>query len=199
MSNDLTHDDITGLEIPQEVIIFCDMDGTLVDSDYANFLSYKRAILDANCGVLNVEFTNDRFNRDSLKERIPSLTTAQLETIVALKEEYFMEFISKTRLNTELANLVRECSEKNRLILVTGCRGKRALEVLKHHKMLNYFARLICWEDTSQSGSSNKYESAIKLTGAIPEYIFIFEDDDICIEEAVRAGVPKRNIKKIYI
>lgn len=201
MSNELKHEHIANLEIPLGFTIFCDMDGTLVDSDYANFLSYKRALIDVNtnCGIFDIKFTNERLNRESLKELAPSLTTTQLETIVALKEEYFMGFISETRLNTELANLVKGCCQKYRLILVTGCRGKRALEILKHYNMQNYFTRLICWEDTNQSGSSNKYESAIKLTGAIPDYIFIFEDDDICIEDAVRAGVPRKNIKKIFI
>ncbi|MGI2188650.1 HAD family hydrolase [Shewanella oncorhynchi] len=201
MSIELKHEHIANLEIPLGFTIFCDMDGTLVDTDYANFLSYKRALIDVgtNCGIFDIEFTNERLNRESLKELAPSLTTTQLETIVALKEEYFMEFISETRLNTELANLVKGCCQNNRLILVTGCRGKRALEILKHHNVLNDFARLICWEDTNQSDSSNKYESAIKLTGAIPDYIFIFEDDDICIEDAVRAGVPIKNIQKIFI
>lgn len=199
VSNELKQDDIACLDIPIGVTIFCDMDGTLVDSNYANFLSYKRALLDSNCGVLDVEFKNERFNRESLKERAPSLTDAQLETIIALKEECFMEYIMETRLNAELATLVKGCCDENKVILVTGCRGKRALEVLKHHKVLNYFSRLICWEDTRQSGLSNKYESAIKLMGVSPDSVFIFEDDDICIEEAIRAGVPRENIHKVSI
>lgn len=199
MSSELKQDDIACLDIPLGVTIFCDMDGTLVDSDYANFLSYKRALIDSNCGVLDVEFKNERFNRESLKERVPSLTDAQLEIIIPLKEEYFMEFILETQLNAELATLVKECCDENRVILVTGCRGKRALEVLKYHRMLNYFSRLICWEDTHQSGLSNKYESAIKLMGVRPDSVFIFEDDDICIEEAISAGVHRKNIHKVSI
>lgn len=199
MNNELKQDDIACLDIPLGVTIFCDMDGTLVDSDYANFLSYKRALIDFNCGVLDVSFKNERFNRERLKEQFQSLTDAQLEEVVALKEEYFMELISGTLLNTELAALVKGCRNENRVILVTGCRSKRALAVLKHHKILNCFAQVICWEDTNQSGSPNKYESAIKLTGAVPDSIFIFEDDDVCIEEAVEAGVPRNNIKKISI
>lgn len=199
MSNELKKDDIACLDIPLGVTIFCDMDGTLVDSDYANFLSYKRALIDSNCEVLNVEFKNKRFNRETLKERAPSLTDAQLETIIALKEECFMEFILETRLNADLVNLIKGCCERNRIILVTGCRKNRALEVLKHHKVLNYFARLICWEDTCLSDLPNKYESAIELVGVRPDSIFIFEDDDICIEEAIRAGVPRKSVHKVSI
>lgn len=199
MSDELKQDNIACLDIPPGVTIFCDMDGTLVDSDYANFLSYKRALSDSSCGFFDVEFKNERFNRKNLKERVPSLTNTQLEIIIALKEECFMEFILETRLNAELATFVKGRCDGNRVILVTGCRSKRALEVLKHHKMLHYFSRLICWEDTRQSGFSNKYECAIKLMGVSPDSVFIFEDDDICIEEATRAGVPRKNIHKVSI
>jgi len=199
MNNKLKQFDITYLDIPPGATVFCDMDGTLVDSDFANYLSYKRALRDSNCGVFDVEFNNDRFNRERLKEQIPSLTDDQLEVIFSLKEACFIEFILETRLNVDLASLIKECSDRNRVILVTACRNKRALEILAHHKMHGYFERLVCWEDTSQSGLSNKYESAIELVGAKPNTIFIFEDDDVCIEDAIRAGVPKKNIQKISI
>lgn len=199
MINEINFNDNTSIDIPPGFTVFCDMDGTLVDSDYVNFLSYKRALVDATCGMLDIEFADERFDRDRLKKKFPSLTIAQLENIIALKEEYFFKFIPKMRLNAALANLISNYCEKNRLVLVTGCRKKRAVEVLKHHNLLGCFTRLICCEDTTQSGSSNKYESAIKLIGVRPDSVFIFEDDDICIEEAVRAGVPRKNIQKIYI
>ena len=195
MINKFKFNDSTAIDIPSGLTIFCDMDGTLVDTDYANFLSYRRALIEVTCGAHDVDFTGDRLDREVLKKRFPSLTS-KLDVIVALKAKYFMEFVAETRLNTALAHLISQCCGKNTIVLVTCCREKRAVVVLEHHKLLKCFARLICWEDLSQGGSSNKYESAIKLMEVSQEAVVIFENDKSCIEEAVLAGGAK---KKIYM
>ena len=198
MIKEFKFDDSTAINIGPEFTIFCDMDGTLVDTDYANYLSYRRATLEVTCGTHDIEFTDDRIDRESLKKLFPPLTTSQLEIITALKTGFFMEFVSETRLNTALAYLIKNHCGKNTIALVTCCRKNRAVEVLKHHKLFECFSRLICWEDLPQ-GSSNKYENAIKLTGISQENIFIFENDNSCIEEAVLAGVPRSNISKVFL
>ena len=43
------------IEIPLGFIVFCDMDGTLVDTDYANYLSYRQAVIEATCGKHDVK------------------------------------------------------------------------------------------------------------------------------------------------
>lgn len=35
------------IDLPPGIVVFCDLDGTLVDTDYANYLSYKKAVLEA--------------------------------------------------------------------------------------------------------------------------------------------------------
>jgi len=47
-----------------------------------------------------------------------------------------------------------------------------------------------------QGGSSNKYESALSLMGVSPEAVLVFENDVSDVENAVLAGVPRRNIFK---
>lgn len=92
--------DIAAIGIPSGFTVFYDMDGTLVDTDFANYLSYRRAVIEATRGMHDVDFTDERLNRENLKRRLPSLTTSQLEIIAALKAEYFTGFISETILNT---------------------------------------------------------------------------------------------------
>ena len=75
------------IEIPLGFIVFCDMDGTLVDTDYANYLSYRQAVIEATCGKHDVEFTGERINREGLKNQLPFLTATQYEVIAALKAE----------------------------------------------------------------------------------------------------------------
>ncbi|MCO6450525.1 MAG: hypothetical protein J5I90_07015 [Caldilineales bacterium] len=195
--NDLKLDDSASIDIPPGYTVFCDMDGTLVDTDYANYLSYRRAVIEATRGMHDVEFSNERLNRESLRKRLPSLSAAQLELITSLKTEYFIEFVSETRLNTALACLITKHRGKNPIVLVTRCREMRAVEVLKHHKMLECFSRLICWEALPQGGSSNKHGNAISLMGVCQEAVIIFENDNFDVEQAMLAGVSGSNIYRV--
>lgn len=106
MINEFTFDDDAAIDIRPGFTVFCDMDGTLVDTDYANYLSYRRAVIEGTCGAHDVELTDERLNRESLKKRLPSLTATQFDVIASLKTEYFTEFVSETRLNTAMARLL---------------------------------------------------------------------------------------------
>lgn len=182
------------IEIPPEFIIFCDMDGTLIETDYANYLSYKCAVIKATSGKNDIEFSDERINRENLKKRLPSLTDAQCDVIACLKVEYFTKFLSKTILNTALANLLSLYCGRNKIILVTYCREKRAIETLKYHKLIGYFTQLIYWESLPQGELSNKYLNALRLTEANPKTVLVFENDKSDAEKAVLAGIPRKNI-----
>ena len=199
MINEFRPGDNASIVIPPAFSVFCDMDGTLVDTDYANYLSYRRAVIEATQGMHDVNFTGERLNRETLKKRLPSLTAAQFEVITSLKAEYFSGFLSDTRLNAALAHLITEHYGNNQIVLVTRCREKRAVEVLEHHKILQCFTRLICWEDLHLGISSNKYKSAIGLTCIPREAVLIFENDNNGIKQAELAGVPKRNIYRVVL
>lgn len=194
MSREAESENAIDIQIPPGFIVFCDMDGTLVDTDYANYLSYRRAILEATRGKHDVQFSSTRLNRECLKKRIPSLTDDQCEEIVSLKAKYFTEFLSETRLNTALADFIRKHRGTNETVLVTCCREKRAVQTLTYHKLLGCFTRLICWEALSEGGSSNKYECALSLMEANPDAVLVFENEISDIEKAVLAGVPRRNV-----
>lgn len=47
MSRKVESENEIDIEIHPRFIVFCDMDGTLVDTDYANYLSYRRAVIEA--------------------------------------------------------------------------------------------------------------------------------------------------------
>lgn len=171
----------------------------MVDTDYANYLSYRRAVVEATRGAHTVEFTAERLNRESLKTQLPSLTAAQLEAIICLKTRYFTEFLSQTRLNTALVHLITKHCDRNKITLVTYSREKRAVEVLKYHKLMECFTRLICFEALPQGRSSNKYEGAKDLMGVSPKAVLVFENDGAGIEQAALAGVPGSNIYKVTL
>jgi len=182
------------IELPPGFVVFCDLDGTLIGTDHANYLSYKKAVLEVTHGMHGVQHSAERLNRESMKKQLPHLSDEEYENIVRLKAQYFPEFLSETRVNKSLAGLVRKFSGKSKTVLVTCCRKKRAMEMLRHHKLREFFSRQICWEDLPRGGSSNKYENALNLTRTNPAAVIVFENDVANVEEAVLAGVPRRNV-----
>ncbi len=190
MVGEKEQEDTFDVEIPTGFTVFCDMDGTFVDTDYANFLSYNRAIFEETRGAHDLQFSGERLNGESLKDRVPSLTDNQRVNVANMKSEYFSGFLSETRLNTPFAKFIRKISSSTEIILVSNCRERRAMETLRYHNALDLFARRICREN----GSSNKYKRALMLTGQNPYEVIVFENEASDIENAVLAGVPRSNI-----
>ncbi|MCO5194676.1 MAG: HAD hydrolase-like protein [Anaerolineae bacterium] len=145
MTNEIQFIEGEDFQIPDGFIVFCDMDGTLVDTDYANYRAYRQAVIDVTHGTRDIEYIDERLNRESLGKRLPSLTGLQLEVIADLKSEYFRDYLADTRLNDTLAQIISKHSVKNKIVLVTRCREKRVKEVLEHHTILDCFTRIICY------------------------------------------------------
>jgi beta-phosphoglucomutase-like phosphatase (HAD superfamily) len=171
------------------------MDGTLIDTDYANFLSYMRAFEDVMHRKHELQFdSRKRFNREELKEIILNLTDDQYSNIISLKNNYYSKYLPETKKNTYLAGIIRKFYGSNEIVLVTRCREKRAIETLQHHNLLGCFSRLICWEALSECELSNKYLSAFTLLNTNSLECIVYENDINDINSALLAGVPRKNI-----
>jgi FMN phosphatase YigB (HAD superfamily) len=75
-------------KIDSKSILFFDLDGTLIDSDYANFLSYKKAIqeiINPNNDILYD--INKRFTRQTIKELFPTINQINFEKIIQRKNK----------------------------------------------------------------------------------------------------------------
>jgi len=91
----------TLLKINSTSILFFDMDGTLIDTDYANFLSYKKAIQE----IINPSYDilydiNKRFTRQTIKELFPTIHEINLKKIIQRKNILYKNYLSKTKLNS---------------------------------------------------------------------------------------------------
>ena len=116
-------DEIQKIEsaINADTVLFFDMDGTLIDTNLANFLSYKKAINSVTKSDKNLTFNPDkRFNRSNLKIAVPNLTETEYERIIQEKEEYYDDFLHETKLIEEVADILFKYSKSHKTVLVTS-------------------------------------------------------------------------------
>ena len=191
-------DEIIDLDIliTPETVFFFDLDETLVDTDFVNFLSYKKAIMSVTKSDHNLTYNpNKRFNRSVLKEMFPTLSLSEFEKITSKKEEYYNDFISDTKLNNALADIVIRYSKTNRIVLVTNCKEARARKTLENFNLLNYFDDAFYKESFPDGLDSNKFQNAISRLGIDPGLIIAFENEEDEILNAQKAGILKINPK----
>lgn len=176
--------------ITADIILFFDMDGTLIDTDLANFLSYKKAINSVTKSDNNLTYNPDkRFNRSNLKNAVPNLTESEYEKIIQEKEEYYNNFIYETKLKTEIADILIKYSKTNKTILVTNCRKDRAMTTLKHFELEDKFSDIFCREFNANDKKVNKFQNAISKLGVPPNLVIAFENEESEIADAKNAGI----------
>lgn len=174
------------------------MDGTLVDTDFANFLSYKKAIQSFILTDNEIEFNpNERFNRASLKIAIPNLTETEYEKIIQNKEENYKEYLSETKLNKSVVDILIKYSKTNKTVLVTNCREDRALMILDYHNLSDKFSNVFFRNISDNGNRINKYKNAISSLNLSAQTIIVFENERPEIEDAILAGILNKNILNI--
>ncbi|SHN21489.1 Beta-phosphoglucomutase, HAD superfamily [Cyclobacterium lianum] len=179
----------------EEVVLLFDMDGTLIDTDLANFSSYKNAIESVIKLDQKLEFNpNERFNRTTLKTVVSNLTENQYQKIIELKEENYKDFLPKTKLNNKVANILTKFQNTNRTVLVTNCRKDRAITTLNYHNLFDKFNDLLFRKSSDSESRTNKYKNAISSLSLSAQTVIAFENEKQEIDDAIDAGIPFKNI-----
>lgn len=194
MKQKVVFDIASDYEITPERILFFDMDGTLVDTNLVNFLSYKKAITSVTRSEFNLKYNSGmRFNRIELHKIMPHLTDIDLKSIIKEKERCYHEFLPKAKINDKVVALLYKYSKTNRTVLVTQSRKERALATLNHFELLNQFDDLFYGEIAENGTKLNKYQNAISKLGVPADLVIAFENEEAEITEAKLAGVQTIN------
>ena len=175
--------------IDEDTTLFFDLDGTLVDSDYANFLAYKQAIEAVTGMSTDIAFNRQqRFNRTILAECFPCLSQEQLNEIILLKESYTKDHLKHTALIAPTVMILKQYARTHRTVLVSHCREDRALETLAFYGLTDDFDDLL-FRHSDNSKSVNKYQRAIEWTGVSPRSVVAYENENTEIANAMAAGI----------
>lgn len=177
-------------KIGPESILFFDMDGTLVDTNYANFLSYRKAVEFVKKSSFNISYNPEqRFNRSLLKSTIPNLTEAELKMIIKEKEKCYNDFLPKTELNNEIVEILLKYYTSNKTVLVTNCFENRALATLNYHGLTDKFSEFFFRQFGEDKKKINKFQNAILKLGISAKLVIAFENEEIEIADAQNAGI----------
>lgn len=185
-------------KITSNKVLFFDMDGTLIDTSLANFLSYKKAIESVTkINSTLIYNSNKRFNRSDLKNSISNLSEIEYKKIIQEKKNYYLEFLPQTKLITKTVEILYKYAKTNKTVLVTNCREDRALITLNFYDLNKKFDYIFYRDETNYENRINKYTNAINHLKISTESIIVFENEQIEIDDAIRAGINELNIIKI--
>jgi len=178
------------INIGKDTILFFDMDGTLVDTNFANYLSYLKAIKSVIPTATDISYNpNERFNRASLKEAFPSLTETEYDSIIQQKEASYNEHLPQTKLNKLVADILIQYSKTNQTVLVTNCREGRALSTLNYHNLTDKFSNVFFRKSSDHGNRINKYKKAITSLSLSAQTVVVFENEKQEIQDAILAGI----------
>ncbi len=183
------------LKIVEDTVLFFDMDGTLVDTDFANFLSYKNSIQSVVALDKEIQFEpTERFNRTSLKTVAPNLTEIEYRKIIQQKEINYKEHLSHTKLRKSVVDILMQYYKTNKTVLVTNCREDRALMILNYYNLIDKFSNLFFRQTPKNGNRINKYKNAISCLNLSAQTVIVFENEKQEIEDAILAGISINNI-----
>lgn len=180
--------------IDKNLFVF-DLDGTLVDTDEANFLAYKEAIKKIMNINLKMPYTkNERYTRKSLYSTVEKLTTEEYRNIIKIKNNVFYKYLEKSKINKVALKSIARIPKKNKIILATNSSKNRANMILKYHNLKESFNFIFYKEDYATQNIENKFEYILKNLKIDPSLVIIFEDDINEAENSIRLGTLEENI-----
>lgn len=179
--------------IHQDTVLFFDMDGTLVDTDYANYMAYKEAVETVTSLKFQILYREGvRIDRKLIKRMFSKLSHLEYEQVMQYKQKAYSKYLNRTILHEQVANVLRFYSTSNQNVLVTNSCQSRAFTTLKYHHIFKLFSDKICRVEVSKE--KNKYDHAIKKLEVNPHNVIVFENELSEIQNAIHAGIPSDNI-----
>ncbi len=183
--------------ISMATVLFVDLDGTLVSTNYANYLAYKKAfeqVLDSDFSLI---FDCDRrVTREVVKKTIPDINKDQYRRIVKLKEELFVDYLYETELNNPVMSVLDKHSNltKSVSVLVTNSRQERAETILKHYGIFDRFTFKFYRQENLDQKDISKFEYALSKLELSPTSVVVIENEELEVKAAIQAGIPSQNI-----
>lgn len=173
--------------------LLVDLDGTLVDTEEANYAAYAAALDEAGVRISRETFAATAFGR-SWRQFLPILlgnsgTLDQAERIARRKAELYADRLHLTTSSAGLIALVGAMRPVCRTALVTSASRANSTAVLGHHKLNGLFDLIIAGDDvTRHKPDPEAYWLAAERLKVTPCECLVFEDSDVGVTAATAFG-----------
>lgn len=173
-------------------LIMVDLDGTLADTEEANWLAYKEALNEYGHDIsyeTYCEFCDGKSYRDFLP-KILGDDERLTEEVHRIKNSCYPEKLSSAKLNQPLVELLEIAKSFGcRVALVTTAAKENVSSFLGLFKMDEFFDLVITGDDVANGKPSpDCYVMARNHFGVKPEEAIIFEDSKAGLEAARASG-----------
>lgn len=167
-----------------------DLDGTLFDTRYVNYCSYKEALKEYGINLDKEFFYKKCFGR-SYKEFLPELmeNDSYIDDVHKAKMEIYNRNLDKARINHHLFNMIKLIKNEYYLAIVTTASKKNLLNILQFFECQDLFDYFLTQDDLIKNKPDPEgFLKAMKHFSVDKEHTVIFEDSDIGVEAAEAAG-----------
>lgn len=184
-----------------QALIF-DCDGTLTDSMPLHFVAWNQTMQ-----RLGIEFTEDRFYAlggipsDKIIQMLADEANMQLD-VLAVTREKEQVFLDNMHLLEEIAaitSIVRENHGKLPMAVASGGFREIVARQIAHIGLEGLFDTMVTAEDTSRhKPEPDVFLEAARRLGVAPENCLVYEDADLGIEAARRAGMQWVDVRTLH-
>ncbi len=172
-------------------LLISDFDGTLVDTERANFLAYQRVLGEANIR-LTAEIYADCFGLrvEEFLGRLGIVAPEEILRIKKLKSAYYPSYFSELRLNHLLFNFLKACRQSGkRVAIATTSRRENLFNVLNYFDIAGEFDYFVTGEDIQKGKPDPEcYLNVMNHFAIPPAQSLIFEDSSFGIQAARDSG-----------
>lgn len=172
-------------------LIICDMDGTLFDTNGANFAAYQKAMQEAGYPLTQEMFRRHCMNGAPYRAFAPLLgiRAEDQAAIHQRKTALYPSCFDQVRENTALFHLLEAAHETTDLALVTTAAHKSACRLLAHFHREALFDIVIAQEDVTHAKPDPEgFFLAMERCGHSASETAIFEDSETGLAAARATG-----------
>jgi beta-phosphoglucomutase len=173
--------------------LFFDLDGTLCDTDQANYHAYSKAFQDEGHHIDEPTFWSEAVGthaNDFIRALIPGISTESVKRIREHKARYYPELMHLVRPHRELIDFLKVTSPLHQTVLVTTAAEANAMSVVRATGLVELFDHFVFGTSVEHNKPHPEaYLKALQLTGLQPDEALAFEDSQTGIDAAVAAGL----------
>ncbi len=174
--------------------LFFDLDGTLCDTDEANFQAYKQAFADHGHPLKRADyFATNGQRADTFLPKLLKVGAKDplVEQVWDRKAELYGDFLHLTRPNRATIDFLRAFTNTHITVLVTTAKQRNAEKVLAVANISDLFDHKIFGDHvTNPKPDPEIYLKGLKLAKVAAHEVVAFEDSPVGLAAAEAAGIP---------